>query len=198
MPRPATDIRRQSHGLLSADDERRPVRFVVDRAQGRLVAPLHDKEIGADELVLFVPDEREDAWQLLVKAAPIDEGRATDRWIAYHARPDAPLWATMSIDLARKGNDVVDGPIDLACPFAAGEPGLCNLANQRPDALAALCAGKGKRDPSPVLVGVDAEGLDIRTRTGLVRIEFREPVESLDEARDALESMLDRATKAPT
>lgn len=184
-------LHRHTDGVITADDARRRFRYVIDRTAGVLVSPLTHAELDAAQIVLFIPDEGEGAVQLLVEASPIDEGRVTDRWLAYHRSQDAPLWGAMTVDTARIGRDVVDEAISLTCPFAAEEPALCKHANTRRDALASLCASRGVDDRSPVLVGVDVAGVHIRARTRIVRVDFPEPVSTAAAARAALDALLD-------
>lgn len=183
-------LRARCEGVLQANDRRRSIRFVTDRATGALILPLERVELEADELVLFVPDEGEGGAQMLVSATAIDEGRPTDRWLAYHASPDASHWCQLRIEAARLHNELVDSMIDLTCPFAADEPMLCKRANAAPDALTDLCTARGVNDPAPVLVGVDEHGADVRTRVGIVRFEFDQRVAAIEDAIDALDRLI--------
>lgn len=183
-------LRAHAQGVLQANDQRRQVRFIVDRVRGTLVLPVEHAELEADELVLFVPDEGEGGAQMLVSATAIDEGRSTDRWLAYHNSLDAPLWCELRLDAARLHNELIDDTIDLTCPFADQEPALCKRSNANTPALSELSAGRGVRDPSPVLVGVDPDGFDVRARTGIVRFEFDGRVSTADEAAEAIDRLI--------
>ena len=183
-------IRAHCQGVLQANALRRQVRLVTERARGTLILPLERAELEADELVLFVPDEGDGGAQLLVSVTSIEEGRSTDRWLAYHGSPDAPHWCELRLDAARLHHELVDAPVDLTCAFADGEPALCKRANANTPALSEVCARFGVHDPAPVLVGVDPDGFDIRARTGIVRVEFDTSVSTAEEAAEAVDQVI--------
>jgi hypothetical protein len=186
-------IRGHHRAVLRADDQGRRIRYVVDRATGAIVAPLRHAELEADELVLHVPDEADDGAHLLLAPTEIPESSATDHWLAYHGSPDAPVWCAMSVELARLAGDLLDEPVELANPLGRDEPALCRRFNADPASLSALCSARGVSDPSPVLVGLDPDGFDVRARTGLVRFEFDRLTLNADAARAGVELAIEHA-----
>lgn len=115
-------LRRYTEGVLAFDDRRANVRFVIDRATGRLVMPVERAAISASQHVLFVPAESRSVMQLLLvmDTLPRPEAHeAPDRWVAYHAafsppRPD-PSGAPMAL--------VGPGGGTAAAPPASAGPG---------------------------------------------------------------------------
>ena len=189
-------LRSNRAGVLLADETPSPFRFVIDGRTGRLIAPappaLHD----AGEFVLFIPEERGDALQLLLTPERLDDDDpAGDRWLAYHHRPDSKGWAAFAIESGRIDDQVIDGPA-LMVPnaLAAAEPRLCKRCNAGgAEGLAAGCARAGIPVAAPLCVGVDPYGLDIRARFGIVRIDFAAPADSEAAAAAAIDALLQGA-----
>ncbi len=176
-------LRAGYRGTLQFDDHFVPIRFVVDPATGRLASPVMVAMLAAPETLLFVPEESADAVQALVSLEEIDEHHSVaDRWRIYHGEPEDVRWAIIYIDMAKLGGVVLDGDA-LMTPsaLADAEPALCRLLNEDKDALgrAAERVG-GMKIESPVCVGVDEAGLDVRARFDIVRVPFDAP--AIDEA----------------
>ena len=189
-------LRCHLRGVLRADDQGRRIRYVVDRPTGALVAPLRHAELDADEIVLHIPDEADDCAHLLATARPIPESGATDHWLAYHGSPDAPVWCALDVEMVRLAGHLLDEPLDLANPIGKDESTLCRRFNADPATLGALCASRGVNDPSPVLVGLDPDGFDVRARTGLVRFEFDRVAHNADAARAGVELAIESAARS--
>lgn len=188
----ATVLRAHRAGVLLADESPAPARFVIDGRTGRLVMPappaLHD----AGEFVLFIPEERDDALQLLLTPGILpDDDPAADRWLAYHGRPESKGWAAFAVESARLGGEVTDGPgMTLTNPLADAEPRLCKRVNADPAGLARACAAGGAPVASPLCVGVDAYGLDVRARFGIVRLAFPAPADTEASAAASIDALL--------
>lgn len=180
-------------GELRFADQSVKIKFVLDNETGRLVTSLPVAALLAAEHVLFVPQETDDALQLMLSPEEIEEGPATDRFQAYHGQPEHVRWASCWIDSARHGPWVFDGEALMQPnPLASDEPSLVKLLNQDDAKLAALVQRHaGIVVPSPVCVGVDPRGLHVRARFGVVRVPFGEPVADAAGARRAIESMLE-------
>lgn len=179
-------------GLLRFDEQSVVLKFVIDPEDGRLTAAVPVAVLMAAEHVLFVPEETEDALQLLVSPEEAQEGNTTDRWQAYHGVPEHVRWATFWIDGARHGPWVFDGDAMTAGnPLAKAEPALCKLANADPAKLARACKKIVDVDvPDPVCVGVDPGGMHVRARFGVVRLAFSPAASDADHAKASIEAML--------
>jgi hypothetical protein len=166
--------------ILFYDGTPEPIRLVLDNETGRPILPVAARILEADEHVLHLPEESPSSLQLLVIPEEVDQAASpgVDRWKAYHGEAREPRWSRFSIDCARLGRSVLDGA-DLMQPnhLAGEERALLRLAADDPSRLgAAACRAAGRPLESPVPVGVDPLGLDVRARFGIVRLEFAEPV----------------------
>ena len=155
------------------------MRFVNEHATGRLIASVPSATFFSQHLVLSVPDETDDALQLMVSAEEIDESRVTDRWLAFHLSqagyseshvqddaepgrefPDHTKWAAFWVDSAKHGPWVFDGDaLMLPNPLAELEPGVCRTLNADKATLARLCAAHtGADSVGAEVVGVESQG----------------------------------------
>lgn len=177
--------------LRFGEDDVIPLKFVIDNETGRLVASAPVAVLMAVDQVLFVPDERDGALQLMLSPDDIEEGPATDRWQAFHGAPEHVRWGAFWIDSARFGSWVLDGEA-LMQPnaLAKDEPALCRKLNEDQGRLAAICQRHaGVVVPSPVCVGVDGGGIHVRARFGVVRVRFEKRVRDREEAMRVIEGM---------
>lgn len=179
-------------GRLRFDEHVARLKYVFDPRDGRLVASVPVAVFFATELVFDVPEENDDALQLLVTAEECPESAATDRWLAYHGEPEHVRWASFWIDSARHGPWVFDGDaLTIPNPLAADEPGLCKRLNAEADRLAVLCQRfAGVPIPKPVCVGVDPRGLHVRASFGVVRVRFETLAPTVVDATRTIEAML--------
>lgn len=189
-------LRNGYRGTLQFDEHFIPIKYVIDPEDGRLIAPVMVAMLTAAETILFVPEEAEDSLQMLVSLEEIDEHHAmADRWRTYHGAPEDVRWAAIWIDMAKLRGVVVDGdalmtPNDLA----DAEPALCKFVNRRRDALRAAAARYGGMEiESPLCVGVDAHGVDVRAKFDIVRIWFDEPASDEAAAKATIERLLDES-----
>lgn len=169
---------------------------VLDNAVSRFVFPAPPSVLEADEVIIFIPEERDDALQVLVSPFEIDGNTepAADRWRIYHgSEPDARWLAAEPIGI-RLGPMVVGGDeVDLTNLLAGDEPRLCKRFNAEPAKLGALAHAFDPRSHgSCVLVGVDHLGIDLRTRFDIVRIPFGRVVSDPAEAEHRIEDLLHR------
>lgn len=136
----------------------------------------------ADHVVLHLPEESDDALQLLVEPVELnpDTDPACDRWRIYHGTPRDPRFIRLEIQSARLRSAVFDADdLRLANPLANVEPRLCSLLNADLAALSAWCIRETNVTPTdPRAVGIDPDGLDIRARFGIIRINFDPPVDA--------------------
>ncbi len=172
-------------GVLNFDDNFVPVKFVTDSSTGRLVMPVPVATFFVHQHVLFVPEEADDAMQIIVSPEQIDECAATDRWLAFHEEPEHVRWAMCWLESVKLSPWVFDGEA-LTRPntLAKDEPALVRELNADTAALAALCrAATGTEVLSPLCVGVDQSGMHVRARFGVLRIHFPHSANDADHAR---------------
>lgn len=186
--RARAELRRHRVGALLSDGRPRRLCFVDDPASGALAAPLPEAALDAMEHVLFVPEESDEALQLLLAPElerPVPEA-LIDRWRIHHgATPDEEVfWARCAIETARFGSSVIEGEALMRPnPLGAHEGGACRRVNEDRAALGRACARvAGVRPTDPMCVGLDDEGLHVRHKLGVLRVPF--PRAARD-ARDA-------------
>jgi len=185
-------LRNFREGVLLADDVPHHAPFVIDGRLGRIVIPVTREVADAEQLVLFVPEERDDAMQLLIDAKEIEPDSSCDRYLAYHGRAPHPHWIAAKIDAVRWADSILDGDeFDLRNTLHDGEPALLKKLNTDRAVLSRVCDHPVSAEP--VAVGVDPFGIDIRTRRGLVRIRFDGAIETGNDAALMVEELLVRA-----
>ena len=176
-------------GVISFGEHVREVKFVLDNEDGRIVCPVMVAALEEPELVLFVPEESDQALQLLLDPEEVDEkdhSRAIDRWIAHHGDPVDLHWIACWIDAARLGTFVIDGVALMnANPLAGAESRVCRRFNENKDDLRAVCSRFGGMDiEDPVCVGVGPLGLSVKSRFDIVFVPFGDPAHN-ESALDA-------------
>lgn len=172
-------------------------RFVIDAVAGHIVMPLPGSVVGGGALTLCVPEDHEGATQALCDVEAADEsrdGRAIDRWQAYHGAARGVM-ARLHVTAVKFAGEVIDDDrVDLRSPIAGVESALVRRMN-RDSAHLALVTRRvlGVDLVEPRVVGVDPVGVDVRTRVGVVRVEFGGPVRTASEAEAAVEALLGSA-----
>lgn len=181
-------------GALAFGEHVRPVRFVIDNADGRLVFPAMVAVFDALELVLFIPGETDDALQLLLTIDEIDPERhaGADRWRIHHGEPEDLKWAAAWIDAARLHTFVFDGDAMMRPnPLAAAEPGVCRRLNADKAALRRLTHARTRVDvEDPMCVALDPGGIHVRARFDILRINFPAPAQTADDANRAIDELM--------
>ncbi len=182
-------------GVLLLDDQRIPIRFVIANDDGRLIASTPVAALMSSSLTMFVPEESDDALQLLLSPEEIKESMDTDRWMAHHLgsgeEPEHVRWGAYWIDSAKHGPWVFDGEAMMS-PNPAGpiEGALVKRINTDKPRLTALAQERAEVEVAdPVCVAVDGFGLLVRARFGVVRVAFDEEARSLDAVEDALRGL---------
>lgn len=192
-------LRGHTRADLRFEENIRPIKYVIG-PDGRLIAPAMVAMLRSFDLVLFIPDDSDGAMEVQVTLEEFSErgvdGAAADRWRIYHGEPDDVRWAFMQIDMARFEGMVIDGAaLTQANPLAEEEAKLCTELNRQPDDLRQLCtkfgSSGGMEVESPVMVGIDPLGIDVRARFDIVRVEALQPMLSLKDARRVLATMID-------
>ena len=187
-------VRRFRRGVVRVDGESGPCAFIIDGADGCLVMPNGDDLTEAGDLVVYVPDDGFTEMALLVSATddvgPFDEAR--DRYLAYHGRARGVGWFRCRVDSAKWGGVVYSGA-DLLGPNTLREiePGLCKMINGDREALARVSELLTRvRPENPLCVGVDQLGMDVRTRVGVIRVEWPAEITGADQARGVIDALL--------
>lgn len=168
------ELRRHHEGTFVAADRATPVRFVIEGTTGRLIMPVEQWMLDHMDAVIFMPEERHDALQVLVELDPDACGAGQDRWAAYHGASKLRCWAAARVvGLRRAGEVSEEKELCAANPLRGTESRLLRLLNADRGALSALCerlAGVSVADACAV--GIDPMGVDVRARFGIVRAEF--------------------------
>lgn len=189
-------LRAHHEGVLAFDERFAALRFVLDSADGRPVCPASAAVFESESVSLLVPEEADDALQLLAMPHEIDPRThpAADKFLAYHGRPAEIRFAALELVAARFHGEILDGEeLQIPNPLAADEPRLCRDLNAERDALAALCRRRtGKGSPAPVAVGVDPMGFDVRLSFGVLRIEFDAATADARDAASRIAALLGR------
>ena len=188
-------LRANARGHLLMDEDRRwQARYVFDRQRGVLVFPLPGDSVGIGEAQLLVPDEHDPtvAALLSIETASSLPAAVEIRFEIYHGRAREAHWGVATVEALRYHAEAYDREeFSLTDPLAAEEPALCRELNAEAVGLRAMCeALAGSRVEEPVAVGVDPDGLDVRARFGIVRIEFAERAETADAARAQIAQLL--------
>lgn len=183
-------------GVLLLDERSIPIRFVIANTDGRLIASVPAAALLQASLTLMVPEDSDEAVQLLLSPEQVEESIETDRWMAHHLRageePEHVRWAALWIDSAKHGPWVFDGEAFMAAnPAGAVEPRLCSRLNADRAALRTLVSEHTEIDvEDPVCVGVDGWGLLVRARFGVVRVWFDGDAHSAAEAEAAVNALI--------
>jgi len=181
---PVRFARRFYSAIITVDEVLHRRNIVIDPDTGEFVAALPPSLEDAESVVLHVPDESRESLQLMAECRSLDANRdaACDRLLIYHGRAEGAKFVAMRpIDVKWALGTVQIENFLLSNPLAKEEPRLCRLLNADTDALGALVLKlSGRSTIEPKAVGVDALGLDVRTRTGVARVEFAGPVTPQD------------------
>jgi len=188
-------IRSERHAVLVGDSVPLEVKTVLDNTTGHFVFPVNAFALDAQESVLWLPEERNTAMQILVDLTEIDGSNSepADRWRIYHGEPTDNNWVSAAPQAVRFGALIADGSdIELANPLARDEPKLCKEFNTDRGRLGRLAAEVDPRSKGEgLLVGVDPMGIDIQTRFDIVRLPFGERVVVGAEASRHIHNLLD-------
>lgn len=188
-------LRANLTGTIGFDDEFIPIKVVI-APDGHLVAPVMVAMLRAFDVVIFLPEESDEAMQLQVTLEEIhDKGEHAalcDRWRIYHGEPEDVRWARISIDAAKFDGRMFDG-LALMEPnaLAAAEPGICRKVNaDMRDVLRKACLRVAEVEiEDPRLVGVDPLGFDVRGRFDVVRLDADPEIADESDAYAALEDL---------
>ncbi|MFT3684001.1 MAG: hypothetical protein QM783_03570 [Phycisphaerales bacterium] len=183
-------------GVLEAADRLERVGFVVGQGVILLPAPASLEPGTLEDAVLWVPDEGEESLAVQVEIRLLEDetsghARLIDRWEAYHGRRGAARFAVCGVSGARLGGMVIDGD-DLRLVNTLGNEGALLRRLNADKLLLAQCVRErlGVDVHEPTAVGVDQRGIDVRTRTGVVRLGVDGGVMNDGEAAELVEGLL--------
>ena len=188
-------LRANLAGAIGFDGEVRPIKLVV-APDGALVAPVMVAMLRAFDVVVFLPEEGDEAMQLQVTLEEIqdagDFAALCDRWRIYHGEPEDVRWARISIDAAKFDGRMFDG-LALMQPnaLAEAEPRICRKVNaEMRELLRKSCLAVAEVEiEDPRLVGVDPLGFDVRGRYEIVRLDANPEIADESDAYAALEDL---------
>lgn len=188
------ELLRHRRGVLDLDGRPLAVRLIVDGRDGSLLLPVPREAGAAEDFVLRVPDDGFDAMALLLDVEPHDDefDEARDRWAAYHGTSDRPVWLRARVDSAKWNRRVWPGEeIAHANPLHDAEPALCKRFNTHPGRLPDVVEHLTTARPaSPVVVGVDDYGFDVRASIGVIRCEWHRPARDAADAEAMTDALL--------
>ncbi len=177
-------------GVLEVHERLERVGFVIGHGVILLPAPGFMKDGRVEDGVLHVPDERDDGLGIQIEVRALGEGdggggsggngaahagRLLDRWEAYHGRRGTSRFAVAAAQGARLGGAVVDGDEIELVNTLGNEPTLLRTLNADRQRLArGVSARLGTQAFEPTAVGVDQRGIDVRTRTSVMRVRAAE------------------------
>lgn len=189
---PSRELRRHAGGVLEVHGEFRDCPYVLDPEKGSPVACVTLDVLEGGSCTLHVPEERDDALQLLVEPAELDPHTdgACDRYLIYHGRAPTSRWARLDIQSAKMLGVVFDDCVAKNA-LCAHEPAICKRLNADRDRVrVAVLRIVDFEDLQPTVVGVDQDGLDIRTKRGVVRLEFPHTAPNIESAERMIGEML--------
>lgn len=164
----------------------RSVAYVIDRRRGRLILGLPRDIESAREGQLLLPGEHDPSLAALLTIERIEAPPPAleIRFEVYHGTEREAAWAEGRVEALRYHTEPFDAEdFSLIDPILADEPALCREINADPEALRRMCVRAGARVAEPVAVGVDPDGIDVRARFGIVRVEFPQTAGAADEVR---------------
>lgn len=190
-------LREHLAGFIRFDGERVALR-IAPLPDGRFVAPVMVAMLLAGEVVLELPDDGEDDLHLMVSLTSFqdrgEDGRAADRWRAYHGDPPDVNWAFIEVDAAKFRGYFIDGEVfRRANPILGDEPAICRALNagDRDLLRRAIDAAFRIDAADPVVVGADGSGIDVRRQFDVARLSLPTPFEDAAGAEAALRALIE-------
>jgi hypothetical protein len=182
-------------GVLLCGEIPHKTGLAVDPATGVVAIPLPTTRMNAEQFVLFMPEERDDALQvLLTKRAGEVEEALRDRWLMLHLEPPRGdvRWIAFDPESARLRSEVVDH--DHLAAFntiATAEASLAKRANADERALQRACqAATGSLLTDPVWVEANPAGLLVRHKLGVTLAPFANEAHDEAAAQREVEALL--------
>ncbi len=168
---------------------------MIDPRTGDFIVAILKDALEADDLVLACPrDSLDTLLRISIELSEDVTEEQADRFTAYHLPSATPLLAIGKFVYAKldSGEVVTPEECPLANPFVDSMGPLCRSLNADRGVLAGVCKLlSGVDHESPLAVGVDPAGIDIRASYGLVRLVFPVPVADADEAMSSIDALLE-------
>ena len=163
-------------GFIRFDGERVAIK-IAPLNDGRFVAPVMVAMLMAADTVMELPDDGDGDLHLMMSLEKFDERSdpdgCADRWRTYHGDPSDVNWAWVTVDAAKFHGFFIDGEV-FARPngLADTEAGICRTINAtHRDLVRAAIFEQFRTDAtSPLVVGVDATGFDVRRQFDVLRL----------------------------
>ncbi len=197
-PRPLAEARRQirrfTEGVLRIAGDVMPASFVIDGQDGSVVFPCDHDEAAGPGGVLYIPHDGFDEMAILLDAEPFEArfDEVKDRHQAYHGSVGCLAWYRARVDSAKWKGKVYEGESLLGPnPLRGEEASLVRTLNADRDRLAEVTRLlTGVRPEQALCVGVDPIGMDVRTRVGVIRVEWPREIESSEQAPGLVGALL--------
>jgi hypothetical protein len=185
-------------GVLLCADIPHKTGLAIDPApggEGAVAIPLPTTLLNSEQFVLFLPDESDDALQVLLARRNEEVSEALkDRWLMLHLEPPRGdvRWTLFDPESARLGAEVIDhDALASFNPLANVEPALVKRANADRDALRRACErATGSTLTDPVCVEANPSGLFVRHKLGVTLAPFAREVTDHESADREVEAML--------
>jgi hypothetical protein len=192
---------RATHILRSAwtatmlfDESPFETKCMIDPKTGSYIVAIVDDALSARDITLASPrDSFDSRVRLAVDLSSNVSEEQSDRFTAYHLPATTPLLAVASYEYAKldSGEVVTPENCPLVNPLVSVMGPLCKALNQDRDRLSRLCEKlSGVEHESPLAVGVDDTGIDIRASFGLVRLKLPSMIPSPETALDSINTLL--------
>ncbi|MGJ8636716.1 MAG: hypothetical protein ACSHX5_07720 [Phycisphaerales bacterium] len=200
---PNADIlRRAAHLMRSAwsctllyDESPFETQCMIDPRTGEFLVAIVSDALDASDITLACPrDSFDTRVRICVQLSEEVSEEQCDRFTAYHLPATKPLLARATYEYAKldSGEVITPDQCSLVNPLVDQFGPLCRALNADRDRLARVCFSiSGVEHDSPLAVGVDLEGIDIRASFGLVRIVLPDPIENPEDAMRVTTSLLE-------
>ncbi len=168
-------LRCNTTGTLRFGEHLHDVSYVFGN-DGAMIIPAMVAILQPQDTVMYVPEYAEECMEMHVTLEQFTEdgsgGAYADRWQMYHGEPPDVQWAKVTIDAARFHEMFIDGEgLQRENEIASNEPSLCKQLNGDRTVVLDACKRIASMEvESPVVVGVDTFGVDVRARFGIVRL----------------------------
>ena len=167
---------------------------MLDPRDGVYIVSITEDALDATDIVLASPrDSFDSRIRISITLGPDTTEEQRDRFTAYHLPATKPLLAKGMFEFAKldSGEVITSEDCTLENPLIQHMGPLCKILNSNRDLLAKVCEqSSGVEHESPLAVGVDHIGIDVRARFGLVRIVLPEPIQNPEDAQDCIERLL--------
>jgi hypothetical protein len=173
-------LRCNSTGTLRFGEHLQDVSYVFDN-DGSMIISVMVAMLQPQDLVMYIPEYVEDCMEMHVTLEQFSEddagGAYADRWQMYHGEPPDVQWAKVAIDAARfHGMFVAGEGLQRENKIADDESSLCKALNGDISKVVSACKRIANVEvKTPVVVGVDSLGVDVRARFGIIRLATETP-----------------------